>query len=106
MVPEFRQGNYFEGLTQAVDHLGRAAAGEAISPPPRSSEGAEEAFPYLFFLNFPLFWLLPFFSRHRRGGRMFYAGGYHHGYRGGGIGGGGFSGGGGGFGGGGASGSW
>jgi uncharacterized protein len=115
MAPEFRNGNYYAGIDQAVSYLERAAAGEAVSPPRRSNDDADDGFPFFAFLIFPLFWLLPLLSRRRSRGAFFtsaalYGATRHHGHRrgfgGGGFGGGGFSGGGGGFGGGGASGGW
>lgn len=132
IVPRFRQGNFYAGLDEAVDHLVAAATGEfsaeAIRSPDREAEGVL-GFATLFVLIIIFVFVVNAIKHHRGGGGgdggrrhrgrrggppiIIWGGGWGGG-RGGGFGGGGFggggfggfSGGGGSFGGGGAGGGW
>jgi len=99
LKPNFRKGDFFEGITSSVDSLIQATRG--VYEPEKKKKEQGSWLPFLFFF---LFFILPIFFR-RRGGWIYYGGGGAFG-SGGWSGGGGFSGGGGGFGGGGSSGSW
>lgn len=124
VVPAFRSGSYFNGISQATDALMLAAQGEYTAenmPRGEGEQGIDMA--TLFVLLIILFFVIRAF-RHRGGGGpgsgrryrsshggppviIWGGGGWGGGgFGGGGFGGGGFSGGGGGFGGGGAGGSW
>ena len=114
LVPNFREGRFFAGLSEGVDALIAAARGEfAPMPPPRDS-GGDDPIPALgLILLIFLFFLLRASrggggrGRRGRGGSVIiWGGGSGGGFGGGGFSGGGFSGGGGSFGGGGAGGSW
>ncbi|GAB4380599.1 MAG: hypothetical protein Kow0075_12010 [Salibacteraceae bacterium] len=114
VVPEFRKGNYFEGINRGVGAIMKALRGEYQPGNDAEAKPAPAWLSILVFLLLMVF--IPAFvvSRRRRfhgGGGTYYGGGYW----GGGFGGGGFGGGSGGgfggfgggsFGGGGASGSW
>lgn len=119
LVPNFRQGDYYNGLSLAVDALIQAAAGEYTAeqvPDQYEDSGSNEALIYILLII--LFFI--FSARNRGGGKgrryrrgggppvIIWGGGSSGGFGGGGFsGGGGFGGfGGGGFGGGGAGGSW
>ncbi len=128
VVPEFREGRFFNGINQATDAMMLAAQGEYDAedvPQGGGEQGIDAA--TLFVLLIILFFIVRAF-RHRGGGggggRRYRSsgggppviiwgggsgwggGGFGGGFGGGGFGGGGFSGGGGSFGGGGAGGSW
>ena len=118
LVPNFKQGRFYEGISGAVDALILAASGEftadQLSPNPSANE-REDVIGLLFVLFIIILFVLSAIRRGGGGGRyhrrrggppvIIWGGG---GFSGGGGfgGGGGFSGGGGGFGGGGAGGSW
>jgi len=103
ITPRFKQGKFEEGIVAGVGAMAASVRGEYTGK--GSSAGNEERNPFgwLIMLLFLAPGLLPFGSRRRRSGFIFFPGGFGGG---GGRGGGGFSGGGGGFGGGGASGGW
>ena len=103
ITPRFKQQKFEEGIVAGVAAMVASVRGEYTGKD--SSAGKEERNPFgwLIMLLFLAPGLLPFGSRRRRSGFIFFPGGFG-GSRGGG--GGGFSGGGGGFGGGGASGGW
>jgi uncharacterized protein len=136
MAPRFRAGDYYGGLSEAVDYLVDAASGEfsadEIAPARRDGEGSFDA-ATLFVLLIIAFFVINAIRHNRHGGggdggRKYrrsrrgapfiiwggglgggLGGGHGGGFGGGGFGGGGFggfSGGGGGFGGGGAGGGW
>jgi uncharacterized protein len=114
ITPALRAGNPERGVDQAFDVLMKKAAGEsvpqtAVAPPARRSGRSPVGLLVVVFLVLAFF-VLPLFTRGRRGGGFFIGGmgGGWGGSSGGGGwgGGGGWSGGGGGFGGGGSSGSW
>lgn len=123
MIPSFREGNYYAGLTGAVDAIIQAASGEyeadeVVQSSSRDDGGVDMA--TLFVLLIIGYFMISGLrkrggggkggKRHRRGqrgfGPMIIFGGGGFGGGGGGLGGGGFGGGGGGFGGGGAGGGW
>ncbi|MEX0820510.1 MAG: TPM domain-containing protein [Rhodothermales bacterium] len=126
MAPRFRQGDFYGGLSQGVDYLIDAAAGEFsaedVEPARREGEGSFDAATLFVFLIIAYFVINGIRRnrhgggegkryRRRRGGMPFIIfGGGFGGRGGGGLGGGGgfggFSGGGGSFGGGGAGGGW
>lgn len=131
MVPFFREGRFYDGLSGAVDALIAAARGEyTATPTPRSSDDGGVDFATIFVLMIIIFFLISGSrggNRGKGGGRRHYhrrrtgfppviiwggggnwgGGGFGGGgFGGGGFGGGGFGGGGGSFGGGGASGGW
>ncbi len=109
--PNFKQGNYYEGLDEATDIIMRAASGEYINDREKSIPGGASKFILFFIIIIIL--LVIFRGRGGRGGGgmmmplffgTFGSGGFSSG---GGGGSGGFGGfGGGGFGGGGSGGSW
>jgi len=111
MIPFFKEGDYFGGISAGVSAITKATAGEYKIKPEKKSKGKKfNAFSLLIIVIFIVFSVLP---RRRRG--IFFGGFGGGGFGGGGFGGfgsgggggfGGFSGGGGGFGGGGAGGSW
>lgn len=127
IVPNFKQGRFYAGLSGAVDALTQAAAGEFTAEDDSSSSTSSEPTEDLVGLLFVIFIIVMFVvSSIRRGGGGGRGGGRYHrrpgippviiwgsggfgrggggGFGGGGFGG--FGGGGGGFGGGGAGGSW
>ncbi|WP_228350471.1 TPM domain-containing protein [Rhodocaloribacter litoris] len=128
IIPHFRQGRFYDGLSAAVDALIQAAAGTFTAEPvPRSAPGDTPNYALLFILLILAVFILSSLGnrgggrgggrryRHRHGGPpvIIWGGGWgDYGGRHGGFGGlggggfGGFGGGGGGFGGGGAGGSW
>jgi uncharacterized protein len=105
VIPDFKRDDYFDGISDGVDAIILATKGEY-----KTEDRGHSKNPYsglLTFLLFIFFLLTSIFRRgRRRGGGIFFPGGFVGGGFGGGFGGGGFSGGGGGFGGGGASGGW
>ena len=109
MIPYFKEGDYYDGITAGIDDIILATKGEYKADKHANSRDSNHG---IFSIIFILFVILSFFLRgRRRGGGFFYYGGgggfSSGGFGGGGFGGGGgFSGGGGGFGGGGASGGW
>lgn len=121
IVPNFRQGQYYAGLSEAVNIIIAAAAGEYEALPDQDSDPGVDLVA-LFVMLIIIFFVINAIKsggggggRYRRsrhggppiiiwGGGGFGGGG--GGFSGGGFGGGGFSGGGGSFGGGGAGGSW
>lgn len=113
IIPYFRNGNYYGGLTAGINAIILATKGEykEVRKQPRSNESPASG---IFTIMFILFLIISFIIRggRRRGGFIYYGGGFGGGgffgggSSGGGFGGGGFSGGGGSFGGGGASGGW
>ena len=130
IVPNFRSGNYYAGLSEAADHLIAAARGEFSAEQVRTPRQGERTFDgaTLFILMIIAYFVISA-MRHRGGGgsdggRRYrrrhggppiiiwgggWGGGHGGGFGGGGFGGGGFGGfggGGGSFGGGGAGGSW
>ena len=120
MVPQFKQGRYFDGIKDGIVAIHEAIGGNYGRIPSNSRGGSDAAFasilPLLTFLIIVVIVLSRIARRARRGGGGFFigpwlgGGGFGGGSRGGGGGfsGGGFSGfgGGGGFSGGGASGGW
>jgi len=120
MVPQFKQGRYFDGIKDGIVAIHDAIGGNYGRIPSKSGGGSDAAFasilPLLIFLIIVVIVLSRIARRARRGGGGFFigpwlgGGGFGGGSRGGGGGfsGGGFSGfgGGGGFSGGGASGGW
>lgn len=127
MAPAFREGRFYDGLSQAVDVIALASRGEFTAPPEgasRSSDEAGDGAAMLCLLLLILFVVILVISSRNRGGRggrryrshyggppvIIWGGGGGSGWGGGGGGGGidfgGFSGGGGDFGGGGAGGDW
>jgi len=131
ILPQFRQGNFEQGIVDGTDQLvrqlslpddeARANVAQAQQAREARRDDGGSAIPVIFVI-FILFWILSgvlggFGRRRRRGGGMWWllplilssGGGRHRGGGwggGGGFGGGGFGGGGGSFGGGGSSGSW
>ncbi|MFW6387390.1 MAG: TPM domain-containing protein [Thermodesulfobacteriota bacterium] len=101
ITPRFRQGQFEEGVVAGVGAMAASVRGEYSGTGTAGEEKERNPFGWLIMLLFLAPGLLPFGSRRRRSGFIFFPGMF-----GGGRGGGGFSGGGGGFGGGGASGSW
>ena len=133
MVPRFREGRFYDGLSQAVDALMQAARGEYAAEPRqvRGRDGGGVNLTTLYILLIIIFFVISSMRRgggggkggggrrYRRpgippvilwgsglGGSSRGGGGGFGGFGGGGFGGGGFGGGGGSFGGGGAGGSW
>lgn len=123
ITPQFRQGNYFRGLSLATDALIQATRGEYQARPRQAvSEDTGIDMATLFILGIIIFFIIqgmrnndgtPPGGRRHRGRRygggpvIIWGGGGSGGFGGGGFGGGGFGGfGGGGFGGGGAGGGW
>ncbi len=130
LVPRFRGGEFYGGLSEAVDYLVDAAAGEftadEIAPARREGEGSFDAATFFVLIVIAFFVINAMrhnrhgggdedgrkYRRSRRGAPFIIWGGGFGGTRGGfggggfGGGGGGFSGGGGSFGGGGAGGGW
>ncbi len=130
LAPNFREGNYYRGFAEAIENLGKAAAGEYKDP--RQKNGDEGGGGSIFTILLIIVFIILFLGRGggkggKRGGMysrrgagalwplLFLGGGNRGGgFGGGGFGGGGFGGGGGGFGGfgggssggGGASGGW
>jgi uncharacterized protein len=110
MIPYFRNGDYYDGISEGVNDVILATKGEYKANPHSREDGHHfNIFPILFLI----FFVLSFFLRGGIGGLgslIFWGGlggfGGGSGGGGGGFGGGGFSGGGGSFGGGGASGGW
>jgi uncharacterized protein len=126
IVPNFRSGNYYAGLSEAADHLIAAARGEFSAEQIGTPRQGERTFDgaTLFILMIIAYFAISA-MRHRGGGGsdggrryrrghggppiIIWGGGHRGGFGGGGFGGGGFGGfggGGGSFGGGGAGGSW
>ncbi len=120
LVPQFRSGNYYEGISRAFQIMGQAVAGDPSQLKVlESHESKSGSGVGTFFLALILFFLIlkiispcrkgRFYSSRGGSGWKPYSGGFtgrgSSGF-GGGFGGGGFSGGGGSFGGGGASGRW
>jgi uncharacterized protein len=128
ILPQFRQGNYEQGVVAGTEQLvrqlslpddeARANVARAQQAPAARQEDGGSAIPVVFVM-FVIFWILSgilggFGRRGRRRGSGLWllpllfsgGGGRGGGWGGGGFGGGGFSGGGGSFGGGGSSGSW
>lgn len=111
ILPEFRKGQFEDGIVQGASAVIAALGGEYQ---PRETRGGErEQVPVAALLSFLVFGgvfsLLSLAGGGRRRGGMYpvvWGGGLGGGFGGGGFGGGGFGGGGGGFGGGGASGGW
>ncbi|MBK8574686.1 MAG: YgcG family protein [Elusimicrobia bacterium] len=106
VVPRFKEGDFFGGISEGVLRMIRTVEGEPLPPPAtRNGEGAlGNTFVFIIVLLFVLMSVLSrIFGVSRRRGWTSGRGGFG-GFGGGG--GGGFSGGGGGFGGGGASGRW
>jgi len=120
MIPQFRNGNYYAGIDQAVDAIMLAARGEFSA---LDKESEPVPFGFLLFLLILFVFVIYMAIKHGgtgtpnmgssgRGGRrssgpiVWGGGGGFGGSGGGGFGGGGFSGGGGSFGGGGAGGRW
>ncbi len=112
MIPYFKQGDYYDGVSSGISAIILATRGEYKAVKHARSRDSHSG---IFTLLFVLFFIISFFIRGgRRGGGFFYYGGFGGGgfgsgggfSSGGGFGGGGFSGGGGSFGGGGASGGW
>lgn len=101
ITPRFKQGQFEEGIVAGVAAMAASVRGEYTGSGTAGGEEKRNLFGWLIMLLFLAPGLLPFGSRRRRSGFIFFPGMF-----GGGRGGGGFSGGGGGFGGGGASGSW
>lgn len=101
ITPRFKQQQFEEGIVAGVAAMAASVRGEYTGTGSSSPKEERNPFGWLITLLFLAPGLLPFGSRRRRSGFIFFPGGF-----GGGRGGGGFSGGGGGFGGGGASGSW
>ncbi len=106
IVPEFRNNNYYAGISEGVNAIIKTIAGEYKEV---KKDSNKKPFGGSFvILLFVLFFIMSMIRRKGRGGRggfTYYGGGF--GGRGGsGFGGGGFGGGGGSFGGGGASGGW
>ncbi len=130
MIPRFRQGEFFQGLSEAVDVLVLASIGEFTADDiPRRKDDGGGTIPYMNIIFVIAFILYSMFSNSRRGsgggrggrrssgilpillwsalGSGQRGGGFGGGgFGGGGFGGGGFGGGGGSFGGGGAGGGW
>jgi len=120
IVPEFRKGNYYEGISKAFQIMGQAIGGDPSQIKlleSREAESGHKSGVGSFFVMLILFFLVAkiispcrkgrwYSSRPGGGWRSFGTGGFSSGSSSGGFGGGGFSGGGGGFGGGGASGHW
>ncbi len=119
ITPQFKQGNYYEGIDEGTDQIIKLLAGEFKGKGSRSSKG-EKGIPFFAIILIAIIIISVIRNRKGGGGRGGYrgGGGYWIGGLGGGAlggssgggfggGGGGFGGfGGGGFGGGGASGSW
>ena len=108
MIPFFKEGDYFGGISAGVDAITKTTAGEYKIKPEKKDQGKKfNGFSLIIIILFIVFSVLP---RRRRG--IFFGGFGGFGPGGGGFGSGGgggfggFSGGGGGFGGGGAGGSW
>lgn len=111
IVPQFRDGNYAQGIYDGLNTAIKVATGEfevtAQSPRREKKEKGGNFFGLIIFLV--IMYLVIKNNRRRGGGGVWFIGGPFSGGGGGGFGGGGFSGfsgGGGGFGGGGSSGSW
>ncbi|MCA1797267.1 MAG: TPM domain-containing protein [Geobacteraceae bacterium] len=103
ITPRFKQGKFEEGIVAGVAAMAASVRGEYAGTGSSGGKEKRNPFGWLIMLLFLAPGLLPFGSRRRRSGFIFFPGGFGGG---GGRGGGGFSGGGGGFGGGGASGGW
>jgi uncharacterized protein len=101
ITPRFKQQRFEEGIIAGVAAMAASVRGEYTGTGSTAGKEKRNPFGWLIMLLFLAPGLLPFGSRRRRSGFIFFPGGF-----GGGRGGGGFSGGGGGFGGGGASGGW
>jgi len=113
MIPYFKNGDYYDGISEGINAIISATKGEYKAKPESSSEkGKSSRFVFSIFLILML--IIFMFGGNRkgrgrgRGGFIFFPGVFGGGFSGGGSGGGfgGFSGGGGSFGGGGASGGW
>ncbi len=111
MIPQFRNDNYYAGISNGIDAIIKAIAGEYSAENKNNTDDNSHHGSFIIILMI-IFFLFNIFRRSGRGGRggfIYYGGGLSGGRSsgfGGGFGGGGFSGGGGSFGGGGASGSW
>lgn len=112
IAPEFRNGNYAQGIYSGMQSAVQATTGD-FTPPTRSRSAKEDKKGAGDIVKLIVFIIIIFFAfrnRRGRGGGIWFIGGFPGGgggFGGGGGGGfGGFSGGGGGFGGGGSSGSW
>jgi uncharacterized protein len=60
MKPAFREGNYYEGINEAVDKIMSASEGEEI---PSAEEDEIEAMPVIFFVGFFFLWLAGILGR-------------------------------------------
>lgn len=114
IVPRFREGNYYAGITAGADAIMKAARNEYVAEATEDKSTSSVAI-LIFFMVLLLLFLMSGIRRRRHGflGGMglplpgpWIGGSGRGGWHGGGFGGGGFRGGGGSFGGGGASGSW
>jgi uncharacterized protein len=111
IVPRFREGDYFGGISAGVDAIDRATRNEYTADPKKKDRDGGGGFPFILIIVI-LFIILNGLRRRRFGiFPMMFPGSFGGrssggGFGGGMFGGGGFSGGGGGFGGGGASGRW
>jgi len=106
IVPHFKKSDYFAGISEGIDAIISAIAGEYTAERDDSDDKGSSVISTILMI---IFGLVMFLLRGRRRGRggFIYLGGLGGGFRGGSSGGfGGFSGGGGSFGGGGSSGSW
>ena len=108
ILPDFKRGQFSEGVVQGAQAIQAALKGEyQPQPEPKAKSKRSSSGLFFFFMFFVL--MMIFSGRGGRGGFLpgLLIGGLGGGFgRGGGFGGGGFGGGGGGFGGGGASGNW
>ena len=121
LIPEFRNGNFYEGLDKTTDAIIKAAVGEYKAPAGYRDRGGKKGLPFSTILILIVLAII-FLSKRGGGGGTYVSRGGYGGWRGGGwggwtcgggwsgggsSGGGGFGGfGGGGFGGGGAGGKW
>ncbi len=115
IAPEFRKGNYFQGIAAGLDAIIQATKNEYEADPSQYRRSKRETTTSFGSLLVPIIFFILFMGAGRRGrrgllwaiiGASMFRGGGHRGGGFGSFGGGGFSGGGGGFGGGGASGGW
>jgi uncharacterized protein len=121
LIPDFRNGNFYEGLDKTTDAIIKAAVGEYTAPANYRDRGNKKGLPFSTILILIVLAII-FLSKRGGGGGTYVSRGGYGGWRGGGwggwTGGGGWSGGGssggggfggfggGGFGGGGAGGKW
>ena len=113
MIPQFRNDNYYAGISDGMNAIIKTIAGEYVAEDNKNSDNNNSHHGSFIVILMIIFFLFNFFRRGGRrgsGGFIYYGGGFGSGgsggFSGGGFGGGGFSGGGGSFGGGGASGGW